>query len=82
MDKTLKFWTDVEANDVEIAGKPNADKSEKTLAILQVFHKCGLAMRRLDDHRRVVWKATPKLIEHLRDEECQAQDDLDSTPID
>jgi hypothetical protein len=76
MDSTLKLWIEAEAEDHVISGRPNAGRERKKRALLQAFHSCGFAMRRLDERGQVVWKSTPSLLDYLNDLEQDALDDL------
>jgi hypothetical protein len=48
-----------------------------TAEVLVEFERAGEAMRYLDRHGRIAWKATPKMLERLADAERDAKDELD-----
>jgi hypothetical protein len=68
MSRKLKFWIEVKC---ELQDLRRADDKE-IAAILQVFEQRGDAMRSLNRHGQVVWKATPEMLERLADAEAEA----------
>jgi hypothetical protein len=76
MDKTLRFWIDVEYHDIK-SDHPNLTKRQLIARILREFEGCGDAMRCLDRNGRIVWRASPSCLERLADAEREAQDDLE-----
>jgi hypothetical protein len=73
--RTLRFWVDVEYEDVKNQG-PDRPRTEVIAAILRQFEEAGDAMRFLNVHGRVAWKATPRMLARLADAEREARDDL------
>ena len=76
MDKTLRFWVDVAYHHIKSA---NAHLSKRHLVaqILREYERRGDAMRCLNEHGRIVWKASPSFLSMLADAERDARDDLD-----
>jgi hypothetical protein len=68
MSKTLRFWVEVECEEQDLT---QANDSE-VAAILREFEQCGDAMRSLNRRGRIVWKATPQMLERLADAEAEA----------
>jgi hypothetical protein len=64
MDKTLQFWVDVAAEQ----------------QILREYERRGEALRCLNRHGRIVWKASPRFLSMLADAERDADDDLAEWP--
>ena len=73
MDKTLQFWVDVASKRCH----PNLTERQLVTQILREYERRGDALRRLDRHGRIVWKASPRFLSMLSDAERDAQDDLD-----
>ena len=71
MSKTLRFWVEVET---EYQDLRKADDKE-VAAILQEFEACGDAMRSVNRHGQVIWKATPEMLSRLADAEKEVEDD-------
>jgi hypothetical protein len=66
ISKTLRFWVEVET---EYQDLRKADDKE-VAAILQEFEACGEAMRSLNRRGKVVWKASPQMLDRLADAEA------------
>jgi len=79
MSKCLRFWVDVEYDDVK-DHRPSRRKSDVLAQILRAFEEAGDAMRFLDADGRVAWKATPRMLARLADAEREARDDLADWP--
>jgi hypothetical protein len=79
MDKTLRFWTDVAAEHIKSS---NAKLSRRQLVthILLEYERRGDAMRCLDRHGQIIWKASPRFLSMLSDAERDALDDLNDSP--
>jgi hypothetical protein len=75
MTKVLRFWADVEYEDVKNRG-PDRPKTELIAQILSAFEEAGDAMRFLNASGRITWRATPKMLTRLADAEREARDDL------
>jgi len=75
LDKTLKFCVDLELSRTE-CGRRKPDKRLLS-SILIEFEAVGAAMRYVDRKGRIAWKATPKLLEEISDDEAEAEDDLE-----
>ena len=69
MSRTLRFWVEVET---EYQDLRKADDKE-VAAILQEFEACGEAMRSLNRRGKVVWKASPQMLERLADAEAEVE---------
>ena len=79
MDKTLQFWVDVTYEHIK---SDNAELSKHQLMaqILREHERRGDAMRCLDRHGQIVWKASPRFLSMLSDAERDARDDLADCP--
>jgi hypothetical protein len=79
MDKTLRFWTAVSAEHIKSS---NAKLSRRQLVaqILLEYERRGDALRCLNKHGRIVWKATPRFLSMLADAERDARNDLADWP--
>jgi len=55
-------------------------KSELIAQILLAYEEAGDAMRHLNAHGRIAWKATPRMLARLADAEREARDDLAEWP--
>jgi hypothetical protein len=75
MDKTLQFWTAVAAEHIK-RSHSNLTKRQLVAQILQEYERRGDAMRCLNKHSRLAWKATPRFLSMLADAERDARDDL------
>ena len=79
MDKTLQFWTAVAAEHIK-RDHANLTKPQLVAQILQEYERRGDAMRCLNRHGRIVWKASPRFLSMLSDAERDAHDDLADWP--
>jgi hypothetical protein len=79
MDKTLQFWVDVAADHIK-RDHANLTKPQLVAQILQEYERRGDAMRCLNKHGRIVWKASPRFLSMLADAERDARDDLADWP--
>ena len=79
MDKTLQFWVDAAYEHIK---SDNAKLSRRQLVaqILREYERRGDAMRCLDRHGKIVWKASPQFISALADAERDARDELADWP--
>jgi hypothetical protein len=79
MDKTLQFWVGVAYEHIKSS---NAKLSRRQLVaqILLEYERRGDAMRCLDRHGRIVWKASPRFLSMLADAERDVRDDLAEWP--
>ena len=76
LNPILKFWIDVERE-----SRRDALREEKTEAIGQILGEWeadGNAMRYVDPGGEICWKATPKVLDHLRDAKLDAIEELES----
>jgi hypothetical protein len=69
MSRTLRFWVEFECEQEDI----NPADDSQVAAILQEYEQCGEAMRSLNRHGQVVWKASPQMLERLADAEAEAE---------
>jgi hypothetical protein len=74
MTKVLRFWVDAEYENVKNQ-HPGRRKADLIAKILREFEEAGDAMRYLDAHGRVAWKAAPRMLTRLADAEQEARDD-------
>jgi hypothetical protein len=79
MSRILRFWIDVEYEDIRDQ-TPGRARTELIATILREFEEAGDAMRFLDAHGRVAWKATFNMLRRLADAEREALDDLADCP--
>jgi hypothetical protein len=79
MDKTLQFWVDVAYEHIK-RDHANLTKRQLVAQTLHEFEKRGDAMRCLNRHGSVTWKATPRFLSMLADAERDARDDLAEWP--
>jgi len=79
MDKTLQFWVDVAYEHIK-RDHANLTKRQLVAQILREYERRGDAMRCLDRHGEIVWKASPRFLSMLSDAERDAHDDLAGWP--
>jgi hypothetical protein len=79
MDETLRFWTDAAAEHLKW-DHPNLTKRQLLVHVLREYERRGDAMRCLNRHGRIVWKASPRFLSMLSDAERDARDDLAEWP--
>jgi hypothetical protein len=75
MDKTLRFWAEVACENLQSLGA-NLTKRQLLAQILQQYERRGDAMRHLNEHGKIAWKASPRFLMMLADAERDARDDL------
>ena len=76
MGKILRFWIDAEYESRRC--QVHQSKAELFRQILLEWEEDGDAMRYLDRSGRIRWKATPKFLQHLHDEELDAKEELEA----
>ena len=76
MGKILRLWVDVEYESRRFQVRKS--KTELFRQILLEWEEDGDAMRYLDRSGRIRWKATPKFLQHLHDEELDAKEELEA----
>jgi hypothetical protein len=79
MDKTLRFWVDAAAEHIK-SGNAKLSKRRLVAQVLREYERRGDAMRCLDRHGRIGWKASPRFLSMLSDAERDAHDDLADWP--
>ena len=79
MTKTLRFWADVACEHLK-RDHPNLTKRQLVSHVLRKYQQSGQAMRCLNAHGRIVWKASPRFLNMLSDAERDARDDLADWP--
>jgi hypothetical protein len=79
MDRTLRFWVDVAAEHIK-SGNAKLSRRQLVAQILREYEGRGDAMRCLNKHGRIVWKASPRFLSMLSDAERDARDDLADCP--
>jgi hypothetical protein len=79
MDKTLRFWVDVACGHIK-RHYLNLTKRQLVAQILREYERRGDAMRCLDKHGTIAWKASPRFLDMLADAERDARDDLADWP--
>ena len=70
IDKTLKFWVEVELERVK-SSHPNTSSKALRSSILVEFEAAGDAMRTVNSNGAIAWKATPKMLEKLAEAELE-----------
>jgi hypothetical protein len=75
MDKILQFWVDVACEHIKRT-HPNLPKRQLVTHILRQYERRGDALRCLNRHGRITWKASPRFLDMLADAERDALDDL------
>jgi hypothetical protein len=76
MDKTLRFCVEA-AYGAFKRDHPKRSKGQVISSLLRQFEERGEAMRYLNAKGRIAWKASPKFLEILAEEERDAQYELD-----
>jgi hypothetical protein len=76
MDKTLQFWVDVACDHIKREHR-KLTKRQLVAKILHEYERRGDAMRCLDRHGRIAWKASPRFLRMLADAGRDAENDLD-----
>jgi hypothetical protein len=71
MSRILRFWVEVECEEQDLRKADGKEIAE----ILQELERRGDAMRSLNRHGQVVWKATPEMLNRLADAEAEAEAD-------
>ncbi len=79
MTKVLRFWIDCAYERIKHEDSQRT-KALLTARLLREFEQAGDAMRYVDAHGRVAWKATPRMLTRLADAERDARDDLADVP--
>ena len=79
VDETLRFWIDVAADHIKSVN-PNLSRRQLVAQVLLEYERRGDAMRCLDRHGQIVWKASPRFLSMLSDAERDAHDDLAEWP--
>jgi hypothetical protein len=79
MDKTLRSWVDVAYDEIKL-DHINLTKRQLVAQILRQYEGRGDAMRCLDNHGIIAWKASPRFLTMLADAERDAQDELEEFP--
>jgi hypothetical protein len=79
MDKTLRFWVDC-SYEARKDQSTNHRKAELIAEILRDYERHGDAMRYLNVEGKIVWKATPLLLQKLADAEREVEDDMADLP--
>ena len=79
MDNILQFWIDVAVEQVK-SDHANLTKRQLVAQILREYERRGDALRCLNKHGRIGWKASPRFLTMLADAERDARDDLAEFP--
>ena len=79
LDEILRFWTEVACENLQSSGA-NLTKRQLLAQILQQYECRGDAMRCLNEHGKIAWKASPRFLSMLADAERDARDDLADWP--
>jgi hypothetical protein len=79
MDKILRFWAGVAYEHIK-RDHANLTKRQLVAQVLLEYERRGNAMRCVDRHGRIFWKASPRFLSILADAERDARDDLADCP--
>ena len=79
MDEILRFWAEVACENIQASGV-NLTKRQLLAHILREYERRGDAMRFLNEHGKIAWKASPRFLMMLADAERDARDDLTEFP--
>jgi hypothetical protein len=79
MDKTMRFWVDVACEHIKLDHE-HLTKRQLVAQVLRKYEQRGDALRCLNGHGRIVWKASPRFLSMLADAERDARDDLADWP--
>ncbi len=71
MDKTLRFWVDVVYDEIK-SDHDNITKRQLVAQILRQYERRDDAMRYLDEHGKIAWKASARFLTKLADAERDA----------
>jgi hypothetical protein len=74
MTQTLRLWIEVDYECLR-EEKPSRPKAQLLSEILRRYETAGDAMRYLDAHGEIAWKASPRMLARLADAEQEAIDD-------
>jgi hypothetical protein len=76
ISKILRFWIKCEYAD----RRKERSKMELLAKILREFESCGDAMRSLHRSGKIMWKATPRMLQRLADAEREARAEMEDWP--
>jgi hypothetical protein len=79
IDKTLKFWVHVACAYIKREHR-NLTNRQLVAQVLLEYERRGDAMRCLNGHGKIFWKASPRFLSMLSDAERDARDDLIDWP--
>ena len=79
MHKTLQLWVDAACEHIK-RDHPNLTRRQLVAQVLLEYERRGDALRCLNKHGRIVWKASPRFLSMLADAERDARDDLAEWP--
>jgi hypothetical protein len=79
MDKILQFWVGVAVEHIK-SDHLSLTKRQLVVQILRIYEQRGDALRCLNKHGRIIWKASPRFLSMLADAERDARDDLAEFP--
>jgi len=79
MDKTLQFWVDAAYEHIK-SSNAKLSRGQLVAQILREYERRGDAMRCLNRHGKIIWKASPWFLSMLADAERDARDDLAHWP--
>jgi len=78
-DKHLRLWLDVAFGGRE--STDNMNRREFYRATLREWEAVGEAMRYLDCNGNIAWKASPRMLERLADQEREARNEMEDEAI-
>ena len=79
MDKNLPVYADQAFEKAARLGRNGVHTARELVSaeILAELEATGDAMRYVNSHGRIAWKATPRLLDHLIDRQLDAEADLE-----
>jgi len=78
LDKTLRFWLDADYGRVATDSVSRHDFYRSTLF---EWESVGQAMRHLDRNGKIAWKASPRMLERLAEQELEARLEMEDDAI-
>jgi hypothetical protein len=76
MDGSLRFWVQVDYECLQEEER-GPSKAKLISEILHRYEAAGDAMRYVDAHGQIAWKASPRMLARLADAQREVMDDWD-----
>ena len=74
IDASIKLWIDAECDHMRVSGDVRPLRERRAESLL-AWEQEGAAMRYLDASGKIAWKPSPRMIEHWKDLEADAEAD-------